>query len=87
MRQESGGNELRIKSLTEELNALRAALAERESIISQIRSELSESSMKIQKATSMVHIEVVNYWQKFKLDVHECVHLNVYPYYTRTHRN
>ena len=56
MRQESGGYDLRIKSQTEELNALRAALAERESIISKIRNELSDSSMKIQKVTSMVHI-------------------------------
>lgn len=53
-RQESGGYELRIKSMTEELNALRGALSERESTISKLRSEFSESSVKLQNYSSMV---------------------------------
>ena len=54
MRQESGGYEFRIKSLTQEINALRAALVERESTISKLRVEFSDLSAKIQQAATMV---------------------------------
>jgi chromosome segregation ATPase len=47
IRQQSGGFELRVKSLTEEVNALRAALAEREDIISKMRMEVHQYSTRV----------------------------------------
>lgn len=47
IREQSGSFELRIKSLTEEVNALRAALAEREEIISKMRVEVHQYSTRV----------------------------------------
>lgn len=49
IRQQSGGFEFRIKSLTEEVNALRAALTERENTISKLRIDISQSSEQLSK--------------------------------------
>jgi len=52
IRQQSGGYELRVKSLTEEVNALHAALSERENIISKMRIDLQSSSELAQKVAT-----------------------------------
>ena len=56
IRQESSGNEFRIKSLTDELSAMRAALNDREATLSKLRIEMRESTEKLSKAASLVHI-------------------------------
>lgn len=55
IRQQSSGWDLRIKSLTEENNALRAALAEREEIIGKMRMEVHTYS------TRVINYKVVKY--------------------------
>ena len=49
IRQQSGGFEFRIKSLMEEVNALRAALSDRENIIAKLRIEISQNGEQISK--------------------------------------
>ena len=56
IRQESSGNEFRIKSLTDELNAMRAALIDREATLSKLRIEMRESAERLSKATSLVQM-------------------------------
>lgn len=52
MRQDSSGYEFRIKSLTDEVNSLRAMLSERESAISKLRLEFATSSTRLSSAQS-----------------------------------
>ena len=53
--QESGGYEFRVKSLTEELIALKASLQDRESTIAKLRIEVHESTDRASQSLAQVY--------------------------------
>ena len=52
----SGNYEARITTMTDEINALRAMISEKETIISKMRIEIRETNEKSQKSASFVRL-------------------------------
>ena len=76
IREQSGSFEYRIQSLTEEVNALRAALNEREQIISKLRIEIRESGEKVQKVSALVCFPEFSNDTNFNQSLFQQIHCN-----------